>query len=72
MKSQTEKAVIGRINRRLAKEQQVLRTARGYRYRDDSMSITGRHYILNVSGYGPPLVATHVELDKLAAELGVA
>lgn len=61
----SQRALLQRINRRLAKEHEVLKTLRGQRYEHD----LGRHYAVN---YATNLVtATHVDPEAWGRELGV-
>jgi hypothetical protein len=60
------KAQIARINRRLAKRYEKLRASRGWR----KVQNLGDNYVLD--SYMNAVVRTHVNLDSLAAELGVA
>jgi hypothetical protein len=63
----SERAVIGRINRRLEKDQQRLAAARmwpgGYEDGD-----TGRFYVFNT--YSNTITRSHVKLESFARELG--
>lgn len=65
MNTISERAAIARINRKLAHEEQVLRTSRGAR----AYLEFGRYYIrdwrLNI------VVETHCDIESLAHELGV-
>ena len=60
----TKKAVIARINRKLAHQYEMLRTTRGSRAYADF----GDHYV--VSAYGG-IVDRHVDVEELGRELGV-
>jgi hypothetical protein len=60
----TERAVIQRINRKLASEHQQLKTYRGGRWESD----LGRFYVVDLNRNA--IVAQHVVLDELARELG--
>ena len=60
----TERALKQRINRRLEKQGEVLKTLRGDRWYTD----LGRHYILNIDHSF--VVAGHIDLEKLGRELG--
>ena len=61
----SRQAVIKRINRALAKEDEALRTTRGDRWRID----LGDHYLLNLRTNA--IAATHVDPEELGRELGV-
>jgi hypothetical protein len=61
----TEGSAVKRINRKLAPEGEKLRTLRGDRYWNDF----GRYFIVDT--HTGCLVATHVKIADLAAELGV-
>ena len=58
------RALLLRINRKLKKEQQVLKTLRGDRYERD----LGRYYTVNVADNR--IAATHVDPTVLGRELG--
>ena len=61
----TMRALLQRINRKLAKEEQVLKTLRGHRYEHD----LGRYYAVN---WRTNLVtAPHVDPEQWGRELGV-
>ncbi|GHB99558.1 hypothetical protein [Thermomonas carbonis] len=66
MNTDTDKALIAKINRRLAKDGQALRTARG----ENPDSNLGLHYIVDVDHN--TVAATHCDLQTLATELGIA
>jgi hypothetical protein len=59
------RALLQRINRKLAKDQEVLKTLRGQRYEND----LGRYYTVNVADNR--IAATHVDPAMLGQELGV-
>ena len=59
------RSLLGRINRKLVKEEEVLKTLRGNRHLHD----LGRHYI--VSTRSGSVRAAHVSPAMLAQELGV-
>ena len=59
----SESAVIKRINRRLAKDGEQLRTRRSERYWSD----LGTHYIVDSNNC---VTASHVDLEQLGRELG--
>jgi cytochrome oxidase assembly protein ShyY1 len=61
----TERAVIQRVNRKLALEGQKLRTSRSARSIQDS----GRYYIVDLRGNW--LARKNVDVEKLARELEV-
>lgn len=61
----TEKALVGRVNRKLAPEFQALRTLRGKGF----LGTLGRRYIVNLRNN--TIVASHVDVEQLARELGV-
>lgn len=60
----TKKAAIARINRKLRKECEYLHTLRGQRWWSD----LGDHYVTNGRNH---TVATHVDIESYARELGV-
>ena len=59
------RALLLRINRRLAKDQQVLKTLRGDRYANE----LGRYYTVHVADNR--IAATHVDPEAWGRELGV-
>ncbi len=59
------RALIQRINRALAKEEEVLKTTRGERWFGD----LGRHYVMNFNRNF--VVAAHVDPEQLGRELKV-
>jgi len=65
----SQRAIVQRINRRLANDQQTLRVTRpGSRWAND----LGAFYIVDNDPLGREnLVAAHVDLETLARELGV-
>jgi len=60
----TRRAVIQRINRRLAPDWRALRTSRGW----GATSNLGTHYLLDT--YRNEVVDTHVDVEGYARELG--
>lgn len=67
----SERALLQRVNRRLAKDGEQLRTARRFRDGVDSheTSKLGRYYALDLSRN--IVTAAHVNLENRARELGV-
>jgi hypothetical protein len=63
----SERAVIGRINRVLAKQSMVLKTARGTRLQLD----VGRWYVINTRINGIVQPYKHMALGGIAQELRV-
>jgi hypothetical protein len=61
----TLRAVIQRINRKLAADDEVLKTLRGDRWRGD----LGDYYIVNINRNS--VTAQHVDPEELGRELGV-
>jgi hypothetical protein len=61
----TARALIARINRKLAPDMRGLRTARGARDRFD----LGHHYVIDFTNGGA--VEMHVDVEDLGRELGV-
>lgn len=57
------RALIQRINRKLATEQQQLKATRGERWRNE----LGDYYIIDVNING--IIAKHVDLEKLGREM---
>jgi|GEM_PF-929567 len=58
-------ALLQRINRAMAKEDQVLKTTRGERWRGE----LGDHYIVDINLNA--VIAQHCDLEALSTELGV-
>ena len=65
MKTLSPKALIGRINRRLAHEHEALRTSRGTRAEQE----LGRHYVLDLDRNA--ILARDIDLESYGRELGV-
>lgn len=61
----TTRALIQRINRKLAAQYEQLKTTRGERWRND----IGNHYIVDV--FHNRIIYTHVDVEAQAKELGV-
>lgn len=66
----TERALLQRINRKLKKENQVLRTARGFWagpnwYEDNNL---GRYYVIDI--YQNMLVDHHVDIEEMGRDTG--
>ena len=64
MRPVSEKALIGRINRRLKPDGELVRTARSLRAEHN----VGRHYRLDV--YRNLIVEMHVDLEELGRRVG--
>jgi hypothetical protein len=67
----SERALLQRVNRRLAKDNEQLRTARGFRdglYRHEDSTL-GRYYAVDLSRN--VVTAAHIDLEKWGRELEV-
>jgi hypothetical protein len=62
----SERAVVQRINRKLAKENEALRTSR---QNSRAQSIVGNYYIVDLNRNA--VTASQIDLEALARELGV-
>ncbi|HEY3549338.1 MAG TPA: hypothetical protein VGK17_24980 [Propionicimonas sp.] len=65
----TMRALVQRINRKLAKENQVLKAQRGAAARLDNPQGLGAYYIVDT--HSGNVDAQHVDPEKLGRELGV-